>query len=34
VSAELGRRCLGVELNPEYAEMAMSALAESWSKVA
>ncbi|MGO8898979.1 MAG: DNA-methyltransferase [Isosphaeraceae bacterium] len=34
VAVELGRRCLGVELNPEYAEMARAALAESWSKVA
>jgi len=34
VAAELGRGCLGVELNPEYAEMARRAVAESWSNVA
>jgi DNA modification methylase len=34
VAAELGRRCLGVELNPEYAEMARRAVAKSWSTVA
>jgi DNA modification methylase len=33
VAAQLGRRCLGVELNPEYAGMAQGALAESWSSV-
>jgi DNA modification methylase len=29
VAARLGRRCLGIELNPEYAAMASAALAEA-----
>src|SRR5262245_21110217 len=32
VAAELERLCLGIELNPEYAETAQAAVAESWSK--
>lgn len=34
VAVELGRRCLGIELNQEYATMARNALANSWFKVA
>jgi site-specific DNA-methyltransferase (adenine-specific) len=34
VASKLGRRCLGIELNPEYADMARRAIAEAWGKVA
>jgi DNA modification methylase len=33
-AAELGRRCLGIELNPEYAQMAHAELIGKWTKVA
>ena len=34
VAASLGRRCLGIELNPEYAAMATGALLEALDRVA
>ncbi|MGC8641113.1 MAG: DNA-methyltransferase [Isosphaeraceae bacterium] len=34
VAAKLGRRCLGIELNPEYVEMARAALTEIFSGAA